>query len=158
MPPPHPAPEVTSRHPWPDGFEIPAAVRWLRRDAEECGWYVRLQYARGMAVHVKSGKPTSLVQSVAMRFARFDGRGAVAVYQSPVARRSWTWVMVHVFSPDVQPFAGMNISDLREYLENEGKIGPRWIAHIKAREEAKAAAAKLAEKNRRKTSTKREVI
>lgn len=92
--PPHPAPQVTSLQPVPEGVEPPAVVRVLKAKAESAGWSVNLTYARGNGVHGSTGRPTKLVESWALRCWRGTER-AVAVY----AGGSWSdmWGLAHMF-------------------------------------------------------------
>lgn len=93
-----PAPEVVCRDAADD--EIPRGARGVMRAAVEQGWTVRVTYARGPALHAKSGEVLRIVDSVALRMRREGHDGlpgqlierAVAVWHDGRAEDSWWWI------------------------------------------------------------------
>lgn len=72
---PHPAPETPCRLAGPQDMGRRAIE--LQRAAQGAGWHVQSTYARGRGVHGRTGKPTSLQDSIAVRCWGPDGRRVV---------------------------------------------------------------------------------
>lgn len=94
--PPHPAPEEPCR--LAEDSDMGTAAKALRRAAEGAGARVQVTYARGWGTHGTTGRPTSLVHSIAVRCWGPAGRRLVAVWTRPVRDGSkwtcdlrWTW-------------------------------------------------------------------
>lgn len=144
----YPAPEHTSRDPWPDDFPIPGPCVQLRKLAAEHGWSARLQYSRGRMPHAATGRPGALVHTVALQAFHPESRARlVALYVIPVenpAGKKWDGVIIT--SPKIPPYAGCSITDGKQYLQAAGRVLPSWLEEIRARNVAKAAKAKAAPK------------
>lgn len=107
---PHPEPAVSSRT-GGDGGVVPSAVMKLQERAREAGWEVRLQYAKGRAVHGSTGRPLAEKESWALVFHSHPmaGKGAYAVY------RGGAWDSVNVAGK-----LAKGVTPLVEFLENFG--------------------------------------
>jgi hypothetical protein len=154
---PFPAPEASSRTPWPTELEVPSSVLKLRWEAEQkWGWLVKTQYARGRMPHATTGRPGALVHTVALRFGghRLTGRQAYAVYRSPVARLAWAWGGVWIWGPDLPPFGQCGVTELREFLIDGGRVHGRWMDDIRQRKVEQAQRVKATAAARPKKSTK----
>jgi hypothetical protein len=154
--PPFPAPEVTSRDPWPKGWVMPAAALSLASDARGWGWQAVTQYARGQMPHAITGRPGTPAHTVAVRLgghARTD-RQAYAVYRSPVSRPAWTWSSVQIWGPDLPPFGQCGVTELREWLSLAGDVPRLWFSGIALRREEQALRARQSAAARPKKSTR----
>lgn len=101
------APEHVSRDPFPEGWEHPRPVLSLAEHARAAGWSVRVQYARGWGMHARTGAPTQLMHTVAVRVGTADpfagGHAGYALYRTPVARKAWTWESLWVWGSTMPP-------------------------------------------------------
>ncbi|HEU4753931.1 MAG TPA: hypothetical protein VFU47_12555 [Armatimonadota bacterium] len=144
--PEHPAPEHTSRDPWPSGFTIPWAVTRMTRTAQAHGWAVGRTYARGTRMQA-TGKPGPLVESVALRMLHPETRcRAVLVYEIPAGAGAKGWSTCLVWGPNLPPFAEANVTEVREYLAARGRVHPSWVAAIRERVASAEAKRKAAPK------------
>jgi len=136
--PQYPAPEHTSRDPWPLDFVAPKATVSLRLLAERAGWNVAMTYARGCPPHGTTGRPTALRHSVAVRLVHPETRRAgYAVYVSPVASVSWTWDTVALWGADATLFPHASVTDAKEWIMARGEVDARWFSAIRRRVQAK---------------------
>lgn len=135
----YPAPEWSSRDPWPDGVAEPSAVAKLRADGSGWGWTVRTQYSRGRVPHATTGRAGVVRDAFALRFgchALAAGRAAYAVHRGGVWDGVWVW------GPDLPPFGMCGVTELREYLEHAGRMDAAWLKTIRDRRAEQAGAAK----------------
>lgn len=118
----YPAPEWTSRQPWPADFPIPGPVVQLRKLAEAHDWAVRISYARGNPPHKATGKPGALVHTVALQCLHPETRARLVVmYSIPVENPSGKkWDGVLIASPTIPPYAGCSITEAKEYVKARG--------------------------------------
>jgi hypothetical protein len=86
--PPHPAPTVPCRPARDD--EMGAAARGLVRAVERAGGQAWATYAQGYGLHSRTGRPTELRDSVAVRCLGPGGQRVVAVWTRIVGRDTWT--------------------------------------------------------------------
>lgn len=111
-----PRPTITSG----DLLEIvtPTPVLKLRELAEEAGWSVMVQYSRGWMPHATTGRPGAEQHLIALKFGAhpMNGRGAYAVYRTPVARTAWTWSSRWIWGPAVPPFGGCSAEQFEQFL------------------------------------------
>lgn len=128
-----PAPEHTSRDPFPEDQEIPSAVLAMRKLAESAGWAVGLTYSRGWKTHAGTGKPTTLAHMLALRMFHPGTRmRAVAFYATPTAKRDWKWDGILLTGPGVMaPYASQ--ADLKDYLLDRGLVPDGWHAEVRRR-------------------------
>lgn len=145
---PFPAPQRTSRELPGFGTVIPAPVLKLAEFAREHSWEVRTQYSQGHMPHATTGRPGALKDLIALRFGAhpMTDRQAYAVYSKPYAHGTWTWGSVMIWGPDLPPYGGCGIADLRQYLSRPDWASAfllGWVAAIK-REHAEREAAKKA--------------
>lgn len=146
---PFPAPEHTSRDPWPVGFEPPRAARTLQATAEASGWEVSMTYSRGYVPHAATGRPTGLRHTVALRCRhRESGAQLVALTESPTDRLSWSWKSIYVVGPGVPLFAGCSITDAKGFLADRGVVAPSWLQAVRSRESAKTERRRAAPQRR----------
>lgn len=132
-----PAPEVTS-HDLSD-FVIPRAALSLAEFGREQSWEVKVQYSRGNAPHAKTGQPGALRDFVAVRFRGhpMTDRQAYAVYSRPAGPHAgtWTWSSVMIWGPDLPPYAGCGITELKAYLmmcaDSSAEGLASWIETLK---------------------------
>lgn len=149
----YPAPEHTSRDPWPEGFTTPGPVLQLRKLAETEGWSVRLQYSRGRMPHAGTGRPGALVHTVALQAFHPETRSRlVALYVVPVenpAGKKWDGVLIS--SPKIPPYAGCSITDGKAFLQARGRVLPSWLDAIRARNAAKVKSPSRSTSKRRES-------
>jgi hypothetical protein len=146
-----PAPQLTSREISDIGHDL-APVAHLAALAQEYGWGVKIQSSRGNMPHGTTGKPTALRNLIGVRFGGHvdTPRQAYAVYSKPVAGGTWTWSSVYIWGPDLPPYGGCGITELREFItfaRTEDYSLAAWVADIKAfrvvQEEHRKIAAKI---------------
>lgn len=116
---PFPAPRRTSRDdPTTWHLLYPAPVLKLAEFAREHSWEVRTQYSQGHMPHATTGRPGPLRDLIALRFGAhpMTDRQAYAVYSRPAGGGTWTWGGVMIWGPDLPPYGGCGITELREYL------------------------------------------
>ena len=141
-----PAPLVTSRESMALTFPLPAACASLAEFAREQGWEVRMQYAQGYSPHGTTGRPGALKDSIALRFGAhpLTERQAYAVYERTASGGAWGWSTM-IWGPDLPPYAGCGVEQLRTYLATPGMFAhdlKSWVAQIKDLRAAQAAASK----------------
>lgn len=114
--PPFPAPVISSRQ--NVSFLPPAPVLSLAEFAWEHSWEVRTQYSRGRMPHGTTGRPGLLKDFVALRFGGHPvtERRAYAVYSRGVLGGTWSWTSVAVWGPDLTPYLGCGVTELKAYL------------------------------------------
>ncbi len=119
---PFPVPLLSSRDECPDPAErlAPLPVLKLAEFAREYSWEVRTQYSQGNMPHAVTGRPGILKDLIALRFGAhpMTDRQAYAVYARqawpPVGK--WSWSSVMIWGPDLPPFGGCGITELKNYL------------------------------------------
>lgn len=134
-----PAPLHHSRESFPAhmGAKLfPAPVLKLATFAREYSWEVRTQYSQGCMPHAITGRPGALKALIGLRFGAhpMTDRQAYAVYSRPVSGGAWTWASVAIWGPDLPPYLGCGITELKEYLsEPDIPVIPllAWVAMIK---------------------------
>ncbi len=136
---PFPEPRSTSRVPLRDRIQAPMPVLKLAGFAREHSWEVRTQYSRGCMPHVTTGRPGALKELIGLRFGAhpMTDRQAYAVYSRPaMAGAVWTWSSVMIWGPDLPPFSGCGIIELKAYLmmcaETDGVPMNRWVRDLKS--------------------------
>lgn len=82
-----PRPEVTMRN--AHASEIPRTAGTLLKLAIGCGWRGRITYARGWWAHARTGRPTKVVDSIAVRLVHPDGRRGVGLWQNGGWTEGW---------------------------------------------------------------------
>lgn len=115
---PHPAPEVPCRLAGPQDMGRQALA--LQRAAQAAGWRVQATYARGNGVHGKTGKPTGIVDSIAVRCWGPGGRRIVMCWTR--GSSAWSQSLGILWGPD-HPLARVTtevaISWLRDTVGTE---------------------------------------
>lgn len=133
--PEYPAPEHTSRDPWPEDFPMPGPVAAVKAHAERHGWSVVATYSRGCLPHSSHGTPLALAHHVALRMVHPEtGARCAALYSIPVDKpdgKKWTGILIA--SRTVSPYAGCSITDAREWLALAGRMLPGWLDAVKRR-------------------------
>lgn len=145
---PFPAPAYTSFD-TPDVAKLitPVPVLKLGEFAREHSWEVRTQYSQGNMPHATTGRAGALKDLIALRFGAhpMTDRQAYAVYSRSAPSGTWTWSSVMIWGPDLPPYDGCGITDLKWYLDHAG-LGAwflhRWVAAIKKTRAEQAAAVK----------------
>lgn len=101
---------------------VPAPVSSLAEYAFEHGWKVHLQYSRGCFPHGTTGKPTAVRHVIGLRFGDHPdtSRQAYAVYSAPVSSGAWSWSSVQIWGPDLPPYGGCGVTELKAYLHEVG--------------------------------------
>lgn len=94
-PAPHPAPVVACRV--AEVAEVPRAALALQRAVQRAGGVVQVTYAQGYGVHGRTGRPTALRDSIAVRCWGPGGQRLVACWERPVDGRSWLCNLRMVF-------------------------------------------------------------
>lgn len=143
---PYPAPAVTSLQ--ESAFLAPAPVHQLAEMAREAGWDVRTQYAQGYPPHGSTGRPGALKDSIAVIFGNhpLTDRQAYACYEKTASGSAWTWSGIMVWGPDLPPFTGCGVTDLKTFLSNADMPAiwvAKWVADIKALRAAQADDTKI---------------
>lgn len=153
----YPAPEHTSRDPWPDGLETPGPVANLRKLAESYGWSVRVMYSRGCHPHGTTGRPTAVSGWFGVQALHPESRARmVAVYGT----RAASWNSVHLMTSREITSRG-TVTDALEFVRLCGRVLdlPSWVsARITQRERIakERAAARPPRQRKAGTSAKRE--
>lgn len=122
----YPAPEHTSRDPWPSGLELPSPVARIRSVAEGNGWSVRVMYSRGRHPHGTHGRPTALSGWFGVQMLHPESRArVVAVYGTKAA----SWNSVHLMTRTEITSRG-SITDAQEFIALRGRVLqlPSWVA------------------------------
>lgn len=126
---PRPAPEATSRDPWPDGVATPSAVLKLAQDAREAGWEVLTAYSCGYGVMYRGSWQRE--ERIGIRFGLhpLTDRRAYAVYRRTAGEKpgAWAWDQVYLWGPDLPPFGLCSVTDLRDFLNRAGQVDDRWL-------------------------------
>lgn len=133
-----PMPVVSSRESRMPEFPMPTPVLSLAELAREHSWDVITQYSRGQLPHATTGKPGVLKDLLTLRFGGhpMTDRQAYAIYSRAARGGDWTWSSVMIWGPDLPPFAGCSVTDLKAYLimcassSTEGLA--RWVNDLKA--------------------------
>lgn len=137
----YPAPEVSSRDPWPEDFVAPGPTVQLRTMAESHGWRAWMTYSRGHYPHGTTGEPTVLRHTVAVRMAHAGTEyAAYAIYASPVSVPAWKWESIMLWGANLLPFPYASVTDAKEWIKVGGRVPGRWYSAIRRREEARRKA------------------
>lgn len=138
-----PAPEVRSTDPRPaDAPKEPRAVTLLVRAAERAGWSVRVGYSRGRARAQQRGAYKRVETFGVWGLHPRTGLRWCAMYEmSPDLEGGWGWKRTAIWTPfatSVAPglgsrFVDANVTDLKEWLQVEGSVGPAWYKAVHAR-------------------------
>lgn len=150
---PFPAPNIISRieDSWP--LIAPRPVMALAEFAREHSWEVRTQYSQGHMPHATTGRPGVLKDLIALRFGAhpMTNRQAYAVYSRSVppnrfhAPSTWTWGSVMIWGPDLPPYGGCQLADLKTYLvfpDWSTELLLTWVSNIKQLRAEQEAAVK----------------
>lgn len=117
---PHPAPEVPCRLAVAE--EMGQRAKALQRAAQGSGWRVQVTYARGNGVHGRTGKPTSVVDSIAVRCWGPGGRRLVMCWTKPASAKSGWTESLGLWWSSVDPLGTVTcdvaISRLRDTVES----------------------------------------
>lgn len=122
----YPAPEHTSRDPWPAGLDMPGPVAGIRRVAQSHGWSVRVLYSVGSHPHGTTGRPTAVASWFGVQMLHPGTRArVVAVYNG----RSSTWSTVHLMTRGEITSQG-SITDAHEFVTLSGRVLElrTWVA------------------------------
>jgi len=143
-PTPYPSPEyVGTVVEYPNLFgtaesRTPAPVLSLAGYAFEYGWKVHLQYSRGYFPHGTTGKPTAVRHVIGLRFGDHPDttRQAYAVYSASVSSGAWSWTSIQIWGPDLPPYGGCGMSELKAYLHEVGARSNTeamlsWVADLR---------------------------
>lgn len=147
---PLPAPEHTSRDPWPTGLQAPKGARDLASLATSAEWVVTLTYARGPRLD-KRGQLSGIFHSILVRGAR-PGCQFIAAYVCSVDGEARRWVGdgVLITRGDCGIFPHASITDLKGWVLDRGDVPSEWYESIATRIAAQRAKAKAAAKARPK--------
>jgi hypothetical protein len=156
-----PLPIVSSRNPTLFGEPLPDPVLKLSEFAREHSWEVRAQYSQGHQPHAKTGRPGALKDVIGLRFGAhpLTDRQAYAIYMRNASGGTWAWDSVVIWGPDLPPFGGCGITDLKEFLREPGRPAPNmlaWVAVIRHRRDQQEEEAKVRAKERGPVKIKRE--
>lgn len=152
-----PVPEVLTTDPWPPAVPVPGPVVALEALARAEGWEVRHGYSSGpqRAVRVGTYKQTETVGVWAAPHPSSGWRWC-AMYTHTL-ERPWTWAEITIWRPGHLVGPGMGVrftaamlTDLKVFIGAHATTRPVWFKEIIAREDAKAAAARQAARNRAK--------
>jgi hypothetical protein len=130
---PHPAPEHTSRDPWPAGLELPAGAKRIKREAEHAGWAVGQTYSRGWSVHGVTGKPSAYGSRIALRMLHPEtGNRCIVIYYT---KDSGTTALESTFilGPGLPPYTGCNATEIKEFIILQGRVLPSWVDAVRFR-------------------------
>lgn len=122
-----PEPEHTVGNPWPDGFDVPGPARTLLARAKSLGWTGDVRYSRGCLPHASTGQPGALAHFVGVRLRHSDGARAYAVMKRAVAGSTWAWGSIGVSAVGYWPIVGLQMHELDDFLNRDGKIDQAWI-------------------------------
>ncbi len=118
----------------------PGPVLSLAEYARENSWEVRSQYTRGHFPHGTTGRPGAEQHVISLRFGGhpMTDRQAYAVYRSPVSKVAWTWSSIAIWGPDLPPYLGCGVADLKDFLScDAGASFERsilvWVDDLKRR-------------------------
>lgn len=158
---PFPAPALPFRQSRALTFPIPSAVLALAGYAREQSWEVRTQYSQGNVPHGTTGKPSVLKDVIGLRFGAhpMTDRQAYAVYSRNASGAAWTWSSVMIWGPDLPPYGGCGITDLKEFLREPDRPAPNmlaWVGVIRHRRERQEIEQKARAKAAPKKSANRE--
>jgi hypothetical protein len=125
-----PAPEVSSRAPWPGDFgPPPGPVLKLAQDGREAGWEVLTAYSRGYGLMYRGSWQCE--ERISLRFGLHPktGRQAYAIYRRTAGEKAgaWTWHQVYLWGPDLTPFGLCTVTDLRYFLAAGGRVSQAWL-------------------------------
>lgn len=153
-----PAPEASSRAPWPDGVLAPGPVLKLAEEAREAGWEVALAYSRGFgAYRVRQWQREEMI-SVRISGHPLTERRCFAIYRRTAGAKpgAWAWSQVYLWGPDLFPFGLCNITELRDFIQKAGLVNTLWLGKVRRRvREAEQRAAQAAENRPKKASGKK---
>jgi hypothetical protein len=150
-----PAPEHTTRDPFPD-MPLPTALAALKKKAEAAGWEVRVGYSRAKRRAVKIGS-YDLVETLGVWGEGHGWRFSAMYERKPegaVSAQAWKWGSISLWADGKFPFSYASVTDLKEWLAVRGSVLPSWFAAIAAREKAKAEKQKAAAKTRPASSNR----
>lgn len=122
----YPAPERTSRDPWPAGLDMPGPVAGIKRVAEAHGWSARVLYSVGCHPHGTTGRPTAVASWFGVQMLHPESRArVVATYNG----RSSTWSTVHLMTRGEITSQG-SITDAHEFVMLAGRVLElrSWVA------------------------------
>jgi hypothetical protein len=146
---PFPAPLIESRSSSSRTMTnlCPSSVMKLAEFAREYSWEVRTQFSQGCIPHATTGRPSALKDLIGLRFGAhpMTQRQAYAVYSRNASGGAWTWSSIMIWGPDLPPFAGCGITELKEFLRVPDRPTPNmlaWVNVIKHRREQQAAEVK----------------
>lgn len=129
----HPAPEHTSRDPWPAGLELPQGARLLRKEAEHAGWAVSQQYSRGWSVHGITGQPSAYGARIALVMRHPEtGNRCVVVYWTKTDGKT-AFESAIILGPGLPPYAGCNATEAKEFVIIAGRVLPAWVDAVRWR-------------------------
>lgn len=152
-PEPYPAPEHTSRDPWPADFPVPSAVASVAKVATGAGWAVAQTYSRGCQAHKVTGVPGEVAHWVALRMLHPETRARVVmVYGIRVASGAKSWDSILLTRPG-QIITQANVSEAKGFILAAGRVLPSWVDAITARVAAATAKAKAAPKAGKRTES-----
>lgn len=154
---PYPAPVTHSRGPLPLTFPIPKPAALLAELAREHSWEVRMQYSQGNVPHSTTGAPGALRDLIGLRFGAhpITPRQAYAVYSRPAAGGTWAWSSVMIWGPDLPPFGGCGVTELKAYLmmpDASTEAIRTWVEDVRSIRGNAAALTK------RRTEARREIF
>lgn len=155
-----PAVQIIGDEPEFDGV-VPAPVMTLAEYAREASWEVWLQYSRGRFPHGTTGRPGAEKHVIGMRFGAhpMTGRQAYAVYSCAVSGGAWTWGSIAVWGPDLPPYLGCGVTELRAYLGEyaagvDTEVIKLWIDDLRSIAENGVAQRKAREAERKEIRAK----
>lgn len=97
---PHPAPTVACRLAEPQ--EMGGAALRLQRAVQAAGGTVQATYCQGYGMHSRTGRPTALRDSVAIRCWGPGGRRMVVIWTRPAGGKTWVCDFRMTWSSDRQ--------------------------------------------------------
>lgn len=147
----YPAPEHTSRDPWPAGLVAPKAVTDLAKLGTTNGWATTTTYSRGCLPHATTGAPGPVADWFAVRMLHPETRARfVAIYSVRGTAKAWDSTLI--LSPSIPPYTGCNITEAKKLITVSGLVPPSFLDEVRARLAGAKAKAKAAPK---KTTGKR---
>jgi hypothetical protein len=153
---PFPAPLVNSRDQGIAYLAPPAALK-LAEFAREHSWEVRTQYSEGRFPHGSTGRPGALKEAIGVRFGAhpMTARQAYAVYARTAPKGAWSWGSIMIWGPDLTPYAGCGITELKHYLSTPAAHTETLQAWVEA---LKRAAASTEEARKRRARIRAQII
>jgi hypothetical protein len=144
---PFPAPVVSSLPARALTFPVPGPVLKLAEFARELSWEVRMQYAQGNMPHAATGRAGALKDLIGLRFGAhpMTDRQAYAVCSRPAGGGTWAWGSVMIWGPDLSPYGGCGITELKDYLvhpDRSADVLKSWVSVIRWQRAEQAAAVK----------------